>query len=162
MVQRSITVVRNMAYDLRPAGLEELGLVQTVRLYCEDFSQRTGREVEFSSVGLEAIELNSDTEIVLYRLIQESLTNIQKHTDAGQVTIRLTASFPHIILRIEDQGKGFDVDSRLVAALGEKRMGLWSMRQRVAHLRGELKIESNPTQGTKIMVKVPCMETFDG
>jgi signal transduction histidine kinase len=162
MVQRSITVVRDMAYDLHPAGLEELGLVKTVRLYCEDFSNRTGREVEFSSVGLEAIALDSDTQIALYRLIQESLTNIQKHTDTGPVTIRLTASFPHIMLCIEDQGKGFDVDKRLVAALGEKRMGLWSMRQRVAHLRGELKIESHPTLGTKIVVKVPCIGASDG
>jgi PAS domain S-box-containing protein len=162
MVQRDIMVVRNMAYDLHPAGLRELGLVQTVRLYCEDFSIRTGRQVEFFSVGLDAVELDSDSEIALYRLIQESLTNIQKHTDTGQVTIRLTASFPHITLRIEDQGKGFDVEKRLVAALGEKRMGLWSMQQRVAHLKGELKIESHPAQGTTIMVRFPCEETSHG
>jgi two-component system NarL family sensor kinase len=162
MVRRSIMAVRNMAHDLYPASLEQLGLVRTVRRYCGDFSKKTGHEVEFASVGLEAIELDFDTGITLYRLIQESLNNIQKHAAASQVTIRLAASFPHIMLRIEDNGKGFDVEKRLDAALRERRMGLWSMRQRVAHLRGELEIESRPTQGTKIQVRVPYMEKSDG
>jgi two-component system NarL family sensor kinase len=162
MVQRSIMAVRNIAHGLYPAGLEQLGLVRTVRRYCEDFSKRTAHEVDFASVGLEAIELDFDTKIVLYRLIQESLNNIQKHADATRVTIKLAASFPHIMLRIEDDGKGFYVEERLDAALRERRMGLWSMRQRVAHLRGELEIESRPKQGTRIQVRVPCMEKSDG
>jgi len=162
MVQRTIMVVRNMAHDLYPASLEQLGLVRTVRRYCEDFSKRTGHEVEFASVGLEAAELDFDTGIALYRLIQESLNNIQKHAAASHVTIRLAASFPHIMLRIEDNGKGFDIEKRLDAALRERRMGVWSMRQRVAHLRGELEIESRPMQGTKIQVRVPYMEKSDG
>ena len=162
MVQRSIMAVRNIAHGLYPAGLEQLGLVRTVRRYCEDFSKRTGHEVDFASVGLEAIELDFDTKIVLYRLIQESLNNIQKHADATRVTIKLAASFPHIMLRIEDDGKGFYVEERLDAALRERRMGLWSMRQRVAHLRGELEIESRPKQGTRIQVRVPYMEKSDG
>jgi PAS domain S-box-containing protein len=161
LLQRSIMVVRNMAHDLYPASLEESGLVRAVRRYCEDFSKRTGHEVEFVSVGLEGIELDFDTNIALYRLIQESLNNIQKHADASRVTIRLAASFPHIMLRIEDDGKGFDVEKRRDAALRERRMGLWSMRQRVAHLRGELEIESRPTEGTKIQVKVPYVEKAD-
>jgi signal transduction histidine kinase len=162
MVQRSITAVRNIAHDLYPASLEQLGLVRTLRRCCEDFSKRTGHEVHFASVGLEAIELDFDTKIALYRLIQESLNNIQKHADATRVTIKLAASFPHIMLRIEDNGKGFDVEKRLDAALRERRMGVWSMRQRVAHLRGELEIQSRPTQGTKIQVKVPYAEKSDG
>ena len=162
LVQRSIMVVRNMAHDLYPASLEQLGLVRTVRRYCEDFSKRTGHEVEFASVGMETTELDFDTKIALYRLIQESLNNIQKHADASQVTVRLAASFPHIMLRIKDNGKGFDIEKRLNAALRERRMGLWSMRQRVAHLRGELEIESRPTEGTKIQVKVPYVEKADG
>jgi len=162
MVQRSIMAVRNIAHDVYPASLEQLGLVRTLRRYCEEFSKRTDHEVDFASVGLEAIELDFDTKIALYRLIQESLNNIQKHADATQVTIRLAASYPHIILRIEDNGKGFDVEKRRDAALRERRLGLWSMRQRVAHLRGELEIESRPKQGTKIKVKVPYVEKSDG
>jgi PAS domain S-box-containing protein len=161
-VQRIIMAVRNIAHELYPASLEQLGLVMTLRRYCEEFSKRTGHEVDFASVGLEAIELDFDTKIALYRLIQESLNNIRKHADASQVTIRLAASYPHIMLRIEDNGKGFEVEKRLDAALRERRMGLWSMRQRVAHLRGELEIESRPTKGTKIQVRVPYMEKSDG
>jgi PAS domain S-box-containing protein len=162
MAQRSIMVVRNMAHDLYPASLEQLGLVRTVRRYCKDFSKRTGHEVDFASVGLEAAELDFDTGIALYRLIQESLNNIEKHAAASQVTIRMAASFPNIMLRIEDNGKGFDIEKRLDAALRERRMGVWSMRQRVAHLRGELEIESRPMQGTKIQIRVPYMEKSDG
>ena len=106
--------------------------------------------------------MDFDTGIALYRLIQEGLNNIQKHAAASHVTIRLAASFPHIMLRIEDNGKGFDVEKRLDEALRERRMGLWSMRQRVAHLRGEVEIVSRPMQGVKIQVKVPYKEKSDG
>ena len=155
MVQRTISVVRGLAYDLRPASLDQLGLVETVLHYCEDFSKRNALKVEFYSVGLNNIRLDFDTEIVLYRLIQEGLNNIQKHAEASHVVVRLSASFPHIILRIEDNGKGFDIEARSDAALGERCMGLPIMEERAALLNGKMKIESRPNQGTKILVEVP-------
>lgn len=154
-VQRSIGYIRDMIYDLHPAGLEHLGLAEIIRAYCEEFAARNAKKVEFFSVGMGELKLDFDTEIALYRLVQEGLANIEKHADASHITIRLSASFPHIILRIEDNGKGFDLQTRIFEALKERRMGLQIMEQRVALLNGEMVIDSRPRLGTKILVKVP-------
>jgi PAS domain S-box-containing protein len=152
----TIMAVRDLAYALRPIGLDQLGLAQTALRYCEDFSAKTGVKVDFFAAGIEDLRLDSDIEIALYRLIQEGLNNVKKHADATDATIRLVASFPNIILRIEDNGKGFDAENRLASAINEKRMGLRSMEERVAILGGKMRIESRPMQGTKILIEIPC------
>lgn len=155
ILQGSIKAVRDLAYDLRPPGLDKLGLVRTVFQYGEDFSDNHGINVDFVSAGLDEFEFDFNTEINIYRLIQEALNNIKKHAHAGNVSIRLVASFPNIILRIEDDGNGFDVENQLAAALDEKRMGLQSMAERVSLLNGNLRIQSRPRAGTRIFVEVP-------
>ena len=107
------------------------------------------------------MKLDFDTEINLYRLIQESLNNVKKHAHADHVTIRIVASSPNIILRIEDNGKGFDVESRLARSLQEKCMGLSSMDERVSLLNGRMSIKSQPSKGTRILIEVPCKEIRD-
>jgi PAS domain S-box-containing protein len=162
MLQDSITAVRDLSYDLRPSALDQLGLVRTVYQYCEDFSEKNSVDVDLYTAGMKDLKLDFDTEINLYRLIQESLNNIKKHAEAGKVVIRLVASSPNIILRIEDNGKGFDVKHRLARALKEKRMGLSSMEERVSLLGGLMKISSRPSKGTKIFIEVPCGVRKDG
>jgi len=157
----SIMAVRDLAYDLRPPSLDQLGLARTIFQYCEDFSEKTGLSVDFNSAGMDDLRLDFDAEINLYRLVQEGLININKHADARQATIRLVASFPNIILRIEDDGQGFNVKDRLVAVSNEKRMGLRSMGERVGLLEGKMKIQSRPTEGTKIFIEVPFQKKND-
>ena len=111
---------------------------------------------------MEELRLDFDTEINLYRIIQEGLNNIQKHAEASQVTIRLVSSFPKIILRIEDNGKGFDLKKRLLTAIQNRRMGLQNMRERVALLNGKIKIKSRPMTGTKIFIDIPYQEKHHG
>ena len=154
-LQESIKAVRDVSYDLRPPALDEMGLVETLVQYCNDFSENNGINVDFHSAGMKNLRLDFDTEINLYRLIQESLTNIKKHADADHVTIRLVAAFPNIILRIEDNGKGFDVQKRLSTLSEEKRMGIRSMEQRAKLLQGKMEIQSKPMQGTKISITLP-------
>jgi signal transduction histidine kinase len=161
MLQLSINTVRNLSYDLRPAAIDQLGLVKTIYKFCDNFSARTDIEVDFFSAGVEDLVLDFDTEINLFRLIQEGLNNINKHAAAGQAAVRLVASSPTIILRIEDNGKGFDVDSRLHRTLREKRMGLSSMEERVGLLGGKMLINSTPGRGTKILIEVPISEKPD-
>ncbi|MDH3558798.1 MAG: MEDS domain-containing protein, partial [Deltaproteobacteria bacterium] len=131
MVQGSVMAVRNLAYDLCPPGLDQSGLVRTVYQYCQDFSDRHGVSVDFYAAGLDGLKLDFDTEINLYRLVQEALNNVNKHANAKHVTVRMIASSPNIVLRIEDDGKGFDVNDRLASAVKEKRLGLRSMEERV-------------------------------
>jgi len=158
ILQRSISAVRDMAYDLHPPGLYQLGLVHTIYQYCEEFSEKNEIDTDFFAAGMDDLKISSNTEINLYRLIQEGLWNIKKHAEAAKVTIKLVASFPNIILRIEDDGQGFNVKERLTAASKEKRMGLRSMEERVSLLNGKMKIHSRPKEGTKIFIEVPYKE----
>ena len=99
--------------------------------------------------------MDSFVEINLYRLLQEGLNNVRKHADAGRVIVKLVGVYPNIILRIEDDGKGFDVQAREEALDSEKRMGLRSMRERVNLLQGKMTIQSRPMQSTKVLIHFP-------
>jgi len=162
ILQRSISAVRDMAYDLHPPGLYQLGLANTVYQYCEEFSEKNEIDIDFFAAGLDDLKIPSNIEINLYRLIQEGLWNVIKHAQATKVTIKLVASYPNIILRIEDDGKGFNVRERLTAASKEKRMGLRSMEERVNLLNGKMRIQSHPKEGTKIFIEVPYKEKERG
>ncbi|MDD2391124.1 MAG: response regulator [Desulfobacterales bacterium] len=149
-----VSEIRNLAYDLRPVNLEYLGLGQSIFEYSKEFTAITGIQVDFMSAGLEDAALDSDIEINLYRIMQEALTNVQKHANASAVKIRLTMSYPNIIFRIEDNGKGFNVKKRLRSAIDQKCMGLWNMQERVKLLNGHMKINSRPKQGVHISIEV--------
>ena len=159
-----LRTVRDLAYELRPPLLDQLGLVRAIQSYCQDFTQQTGTPVDFLAAGIDDSRLNPDTLITLYRLIQEGLTNVRKHARATQVTVRLVASHPHLILRIEDDGRGFEVAERQMAAVAERHLGLLSMEERVTLLGGQLEIDSRPGRGTKLTIKIPeeCMENVQG
>jgi PAS domain S-box-containing protein len=162
ILQDSIMSVRDLSYDLHPPGMAQLGLVRTVYQYSEDFSERNNVDVDFYTAGMKDLELDFDTEINLYRLIQEGLNNIKKHAEADHIVIRLVASSPNIILRIEDNGRGFDVERRLTRSMREKQLGLSSMEERVNLLEGTMSIQSRPSKGTKIFIEVPCRGKKDG
>jgi len=161
-LRRSISAVRDMSYDLHPPGLDQLGIVHTAYQYCEEFSEKNGINIDFIAAGLDDLTISNNTEINLYRLIQEALWNIKKHADATHVTIKLVASFPYIILRIEDDGRGFNIKDRMAAAPKEKRMGLRSMEQRVSLLNGKMRIQSRPKEGTKLYIEIPYKEKKHG
>ena len=162
ILKRSISAVRDMAYDLHPPGLDQLGLVHTIYQYCEEFAEKNEIDVDFFAAGMDDLKISSNTEINLYRVIQEAIWNIKKHAEAAKVTVKLVASFPNIILRIEDDGQGFNVRERLVAASKEKRMGLRSMEERVSLLNGKMRIQSRPKEGTKVFIEVPYKEKKRG
>jgi PAS domain S-box-containing protein len=158
ILQRSISEVRNLAYDLRPPGLDQFGLVRTLYTYCEDFSQNNAIKIDFIAAGLDDLHLEADIQINLYRLIQEALYNVKKHADAKGVTIRLVASSPSLMLRIIDDGHGFDVGQWRAKSHKEKRMGLQSMVERVGLLNGTIDIRSHQQKGTAIFITIPIKE----
>ena len=154
VLAESISSVRDIAYNLRPPNLDQMGLIRTIAQFCEDFSEKNDLEVDFFSAGMENVCLDFDMEINLYRLIQEALNNVKKHSGARKVIIRIVASSPDIILRIEDNGKGFELERRMNESIHEKRMGLKSMEERVRIIGGDMTIKSRPGDGTKILIKV--------
>ena len=155
-LRRIIVAVRDMAYGLRPPLLDQFGLVRTISEYCENLSQAGGIDIAFTHDGMPEGRFDFDTEINLYRLVQEGLNNIKKHADARHVAVDLVLTPPKIFLSIKDDGKGFDVEKMLASPHAGKRMGLRNMRERINLLGGRMRIESRPKDGTWIFITVPA------
>ncbi|MCP4713766.1 MAG: HAMP domain-containing protein [Deltaproteobacteria bacterium] len=162
MLLASINSVRNLSYALHPPEMDHLGLTQSVQRHCESFSKQTGIEVDFSCTGMDSVTLDFDTKTNLFRIVQEALNNVRKHASATCVTIKLSRSHPSIILRIKDDGAGFDVTRELAKAHKKKRMGLRSMTERTALLDGAIDITSTAGRGTNIVIKISCREKSNG
>lgn len=154
LLSRAIGSVRGISYDLRPPDLDYLGLDQALERLCEDFSKNSGIQATFASSGLDGVCVSQEVAINLYRVVQEALANVRRHAEARQVTVRLVESFPKLILRIKDDGRGFVVPSRLDEARRQRRMGLASMRERVALFQGALRVESEPGKGCLVVAEV--------
>jgi len=155
IVRNSVAAVRDIAYGLRPPALDQLGLTMALERHCEEVSSRSGVDIDFSAVGIEKIKLDFDTEINVYRMVQESLTNMSKHAGADRASVRLVGSHPDLLIRVNDNGQGFDVDERVAQSVDERRMGLKSMEERARLVGGSMEIQSRVGSGTRIIFKVP-------
>lgn len=147
--------IRTLAIELRPPAIDDLGLVPAMTKYTTDFQKRTGIPVTFTA-SAEA-PVHSQTATALYRIMQESLTNVVKHAGARQVHIVLEINTKHIILSVADDGQGFGPNT-LAQARRENRLGLYGMAERAQLLGGTAEYISNPGQGTTIRVIVPNPE----
>ena len=151
----AISEVRNMSYNMQPLSLEQLGLAHAVDSLCDDLAESGPEAVDCSYAGFEKLTLDFDTQINIYRFVQEAMNNVGKHAEATSISVRLIVSHPDLIVRIEDDGKGFDVTNRMAEALEEKRMGLRSMQERINLLNGHFEIQSQINRGTKIVARIP-------
>jgi len=156
-LQNIIADVRKMVFNIHPTSLDTLGLTNTINNLCKNISQIYGLTIDFKTAGMDHLKTDFDVNIALYRLIQEGLNNIVKHAEAYKAEIRLVYSHPSIILRIDDDGKGFDVDSCNNNSM-KGCMGIWSMRERTALLNGEITIHSQEQIGTNIVIEIPYYE----
>ena len=145
----SLGDVRRIALDLRPSVLDELGLEAAVRRYAREVIERYGLEVGVL-VGLPH-RLSQQAETVLYRVVQEAITNVVRHARATGVSVVVTATRDHVKLVVEDDGVGFDPD----ALLPGEQVGLLGMRERLELLGGSLRIESNPGEGCSLYAQLP-------
>jgi len=161
-LEQIIGSVRDLSYELRPPGLEHMGLIQALSMYCEEFSKKSGFKIDFTAIGMDTFNVDADIGINLYRIVQEGLNNIRKHAAASQAVVKLVGTYPNIILRIEDDGKGFDIEERKRKIDGERRMGLRSMQERVSLIQGEMAIQSQPMKGAQIFIKLPYREKKHG
>ena len=155
ILEESIRSVRKISYDLHPAGLDEMGLAVALEMLCNEYSEHHAIDIGFHSAGIEKLKMDSNTQINLYRIVQEGLNNISRHAEAKNVRLKLVAAYPNIILRMEDDGKGFEIEKRMRESVLEKRMGLMSMRERANLLGGKVRITSKEGKGTKVVVKFP-------
>lgn len=143
--------MHGLAVRLRPTALDDFGLKVALQSLINEWSERTGVDVHFQSVGLEVIRFAPEVETALYRVVQEALTNITKHAAAKLVSIVVERRSGDAIVVVEDDGVGFDTDVQVSVG----RLGLLGMRERVTLVGGSLQIEAAPKAGTLIRVCVP-------
>jgi PAS domain S-box-containing protein len=142
--------VRNLALDLRPMMLDDMGLLPALLWYVQRYQAQTGIEVEFHHMGLKK-RLPIEVETAVYRVVQEALTNVARHSGARHVTLQVLSD-GQVTMVIEDPGSGFDVERTLARHVST---GLSAMRERVELVGGEFTVDSSPTRGTIIIVDIP-------
>ncbi|WP_437963125.1 response regulator [Sorangium sp. So ce260] len=142
--------VHTLALQLRPTALDDLGLTAALGQLVGEWSAQAEVPVDFQTAGLDEERLPAEVETVLYRMVQEALTNVAKHARARQVSVVVSRHDGHATAAVEDDGLGFDPETA-----GNGRLGLVGMRERVAMAGGELDVESIPGAGTTVIARVP-------
>ncbi|MCA1564410.1 MAG: PAS domain S-box protein [Acidobacteria bacterium] len=143
-----------LAWELRPAALDDIGLAQALGNFVRQWSKHSGVETEFHTTGMDKERLSPETETNLYRITQEALNNTLKYAKATRVDVLLERRDSQVVLIIEDDGVGFD-PTRQAGADGDNGMGIIGMRERAALVGGSLEIESKPKKGTTVFAHVP-------
>jgi PAS domain S-box-containing protein len=151
IAQRLDRDVDHLVWDLRPTALDDLGLRAALTNYVNNWSARVGIPAELHTSGLSDHRLTADAETALYRIAQEALTNVAKHSRASHVDVILERRSDHVLLIIEDDGVGFEAGE---TGAGDRGFGLLGMQERAALVGASLEIESSAGQGTTILVRM--------
>jgi two-component system sensor histidine kinase DegS len=152
LVEHSVEAVHRFARELRPAVLDDLGLIPALHAFCRSLAARKRIRIDLTAFGgVEA--LSDEKRTVLYRVAQEALTNVARHAQATQVALNISRTPAAIAMVISDNGKSFPVLATLHAK--RNRLGLVGMRERIEMIGGFLTIDSNPGQGTTVRAELP-------
>ena len=157
LVEHSLQQVRNLSLDLRPSMLDDLGLMPTLGWYVNKQAQRSGIDIKMNSIELNK-KLSPEVEVTCYRVIQEAINNVIRHSEAKNVKIEFKIIDNQLSLEIQDDGKGFDVIEVRKRALNGNSIGVLGMQERVELAGGELSIYSSPENGTKVIACFPLNE----
>lgn len=148
VVEQSIVSLRRISEDLRPAMLDSLGLAAAIEHHVSQFSERTGIPCQLE-LNREEFELEDNLATAVFRIVQEALTNVARHSAATEVSVRIDETPASISLGVSDNGQGFDIANRT------GRFGLLGIRERITMLGGRLDIDSSPGKGTRIAGWLP-------
>ena len=152
LISQTLEDVHNLALELRPSALDDLGLTAALERYTYEYSQYNSLDIDLLVHGIEEERLPATVETALYRIVQEGLTNVARHAQANTASILIERRNGSVITIIEDDGIGFD-PSR--ADSSRNRLGLYGMRERAELLDGTFYLESEPGKGTTIFIEVP-------
>jgi signal transduction histidine kinase len=150
MSSQIVSSLRSLSHELHPATLDIVGLEIAIKGLCRDFEAQHGLQVQYSSRGVPP-RLERAVSICAFRIAQEALRNVVKHSGSNAALVELTSERNRLVLSVSDSGNGFDVDN-VDARAG---LGLISMRERLRLIKGQLSITSMPRVGTRIRVEVP-------
>lgn len=154
LIGTTLAGVRRFIRDLRPSTLDHLGLVATIEGLTDDLTD-DGIETELAVVG-EARRLQPEEELVLFRIIQEALSNIRRHSEASHATVRIRFHLDRVQVTVQDDGVGFDAPARMDGLVSTGKLGLIGMYERARMLGGTLTVQSSPGMSTVIIVDVPA------
>jgi signal transduction histidine kinase len=153
LVEKSVNIVHRFARELRPAVLDDLGLIPALHSFMKNFTARTGIRTRLTAfAGVAGLDATKRT--VLYRVAQESLTNVARHAKAGRVDVSIRKLPDCICMAIKDDGKSFEVQ-RVNQSPGRKHLGLLGMRERLEMVDGKFSVESAPGKGTTVQARIP-------
>ena len=147
--------IHRLAWELRPAALDDFGLELALRRYADEWAALSGVPVDFHSRGVTARRLAPEVETTLYRITREALTNVVRHAKARRVSVLLERRADHVSLIVEDDGRGFDAAATLRAPATQGKLGLLGMLERATLAGGSVEIESRPGVGTTVFVRIP-------
>ena len=142
--------LRRLSYQLHPARLEHLGLAASIRGFCKEMETAHSLEIEFVEANV-PVTLPEPISLNVYRIVQESIQNIVKHSGASEASVTLSGNGNELQLTISDNGRGFDPKS----PVPEASLGLTSLRERIRLLHGKMSINSRPDKGTRIEATIP-------
>lgn len=155
LATRSAESLRTFSRDLRPSVLDDLGLCAAIEWLTEDLRRRTGITAECTLKG-ETRRLDANVELVLFRIAQEALRNVEKHARAKRVTIELALASGRVTLAIRDDGVGFVAPSAVEDLVSTGKLGLAGIKERAWLVGGRLDVESRPGQGSLVTAVVPA------
>jgi signal transduction histidine kinase len=154
LIDGTVQMVRRIASDLRPGILDDFGLAAAIEWQLQEFCQRAGLDHDFQS-NVDELNMDPASSTALFRLFQETLTNVARHAQATLVTARLECSPEELVLEVRDNGRGIstgEIDN-------SKSLGLLGMRERVQQINGKLSITGAPGRGTTVLIRVPLAQT---
>ena len=155
LVENSVKIVHRFARELRPPVLDDLGLIPALHSFLKDFTKLTGIRIHFTSFTSARIgDLDSAASTVIYRLVQEALTNVARHAQASHVNVAVRKVNGAIQLEIADDGKGFDA-GRALFGQRQNRLGVLGMTERVQMIGGQCRFDSAPGKGTTVCALIP-------
>lgn len=160
LAHATLNEVHTMAVRLRPSVLDDLGLAAALRSYAKEFSENTGILVDMQLLGMSQ-RLLPELETVLYRVVQEALTNVARHSRASQCVVTLRRKDNLIKGTIQDNGSGFDFQRVMMSEEKGRGLGLHGMKERIELVGGSLEFDSRPREGTTIFIEVP-LQTKEG
>jgi signal transduction histidine kinase len=161
MVRNIATEIRRIQQDLRPSLLDHLGILATIKWFCREFQTTyPGIRIE-QQIGVQEDEVSPSLKIVIFRIMQEALNNIAKHSKADLVNLSLEKTNGMLKICVRDNGQGFDVNEAISKEKSERGLGLSSMEQRAKFSGGCFKVETNKGKGTLIRVSWPLQVTTE-